>query len=925
MRVAVVVAPPLPPIPGDERRGSVSTSVAPAALADAFARAGFRVVEVRTSPTLESDFERALGGIKDGDTVLVYVAGSTKIADDEVSLRLTYVAAERDGGGDDGDGHATLRMKALGEALDVRDPTNALFFVDARHDGAHDDAMLAADHIDAIVRSLGARTRGFGVLIGVRSEQASGTAPSMWPFTRFVLRAMDDSGSLDGDGVARVSRVYEKVRAMSELNTFVQSYALIKGKTDFEISAPRPEMPTAPDSGPPPVSSAAPSSLGARPHLTPLLLGADEAREREDWDEALDAYKKALMLVEPHDAAARATIYADIGEVKLAQSKPREAELNFEKALKALPSHKRSIDALIELATAAKDYKRAIDHRKKLAAAMDREGRIEELSRIATIYESDLKDARGAIDQLEMAIALRPGDLGLLARLRRLYESVHRWPKVVDTLDAMCAASEKGNERGELRFAQADIVLGRLRDETRGIALLEQAIADAPTHDRAVHALVSVRTARQEWRDLERLYEQIIDACAKLGDKERAWDACRKLGVLRRDKLRDGAGALEAFTGALSCKHADVDTRAMLAELYLAKGDDASAVAEFEMIAVHAPVRTSTYARLYGLHQRAGRRDRAWLAAQALEELGAADVDHQILLDQYRPDGQIRPTSALDDLAWDSWLRAPGADEVVTGILGAIVPAAVKMRVDELRAQKKIVALDPQRRQPPTSTASVVRSFVWASQVLGVTLPDLYVLDSVPGGIAAAQVATPSTALGPDVLLGHSAQELSFVVGRHLAYYRPEHYALVFFPTLNDVTALFLAAVKVALPEVPVPVAMSEAIARIRKQLVRHASPQEREWLASAVAALEARGGRVDLGAWVRSVELTACRAGLLLCGDLTVAARRLRSETRPIADLSAEDRRRDLLAFCASSELASLREKLGVTARPSTRPPAMG
>jgi tetratricopeptide (TPR) repeat protein len=915
MRVAVVVAPPDLPFTGDGPPPSKSSSVAPTALGDALSRGGFRVASVRTSPTLAADFENALAGVGDGDAVLVYIAGSTKLVGDDVLLRLSHAE----------DGERALPITPFGEALRRRSPSSALFFLDVRHDGAHDDAMLAADHIDAVVRSLDARARGFGVLIGVRSEVASSTAPSMWPFTRFVLRAIDDAAARDDDGVSRISRVYERVREMPELNTFVQSYALIKGSTDFEISAPRPAMTTAPDIAPPPpssVESQGPSSLGARPHLTPLLLGADEAREREDWDEALDAYKKALMMVGADDAAARATIYADIGEVKLAQARPREAELNFEKALKALPSHKRSLDALVELAINAKDFKRAIEHRKKRAAAMDRDGRIEELAHIATIYEEDLKDPRGAIDQLEMALALRPGDLVLLARLRTLYEAVHRWPKVVDTLAAMCDASPPGPARAGLRFAQADIVLGRLRDETRGIVLLEQAIADSPLHDRALHALASVRTARQEWKELERLYAEVLDASARLGDKERAWDACRKLGIVRRDKLRDGAGALEAFVGALSCKPTDVDTRAMLAELYLAKGDEASAAIEFETIALHAPARASTYSRLYGLHQRAGRRDRAWLAAQALEELGAADVDHQMLLDQYRPDGQIRPSSALDDAAWDTWLRAPGADDVVTGILGAIVPAAVKMRVDELRAEKKIVALDPQRRQLPSSTASVVRSFMWASQVLGVTLPDLYVLDHVPGGIAAAQVGTPSTALGPDVLHGHSAQELSFVVGRHLAYYRPEHYTLVFFPTLADVTALFLAAVKVALPEVPVPVAMGDAIARIRKQLVRHASPQEREWLSAAVAALEARGGRVDLGAWVRSVELTACRAGLLLCGDLTVAARTLRSETRPIADLSAEDRRRDLLAFCASSELAWLREKLGVTARPSTRPP---
>jgi hypothetical protein len=90
------------------------------------------------------------------------------------------------------------------------------------------------------------------------------------------------------------------------------------------------------------------------------------------------------------------------------------------------------------------------------------------------------------------------------------------------------------------------------------------------------------------------------------------------------------------------------------------------------------------------------------------------------------------------------------------------------------------------------------------------------------------------------------------------------------------------------------------------------------------VKALEGRGGRVDLAAWVRSVELSAGRAGFVLCGDLGVAVKRIRAETRAIADLSADDRRNDLIAFSASSELAELREKLGVAARPSLNPPVM-
>ena len=85
---------------------------------------------------------------------------------------------------------------------------------------------------------------------------------------------------------------------------------------------------------------------------------------------------------------------------------------------------------------------------------------------------------------------------------------------------------------------------------------------------------------------------------------------------------------------------------------------------------------------------------------------------------------------------------------------------------------------------------------------------------------------------------------------------------------------------------------------------------------------LDARDGRVDFAAWIRSVELTAQRAGLLLCGDLRVATARLGAETRTIAELTLEQKRGDLLAFCASEKLARARAALSVDARTSVRPP---
>jgi tetratricopeptide (TPR) repeat protein len=858
----------------------------------------------------------------------VYIAAATATGAEQVAIRVGDESAPASA-------TSLVEVRLLGEAVHARQPSTVLFVIDACHDGQADDPMLAAEHVDAIIRALDARARGYDAMIGVRPE--SRASPSAWPFTRHLLAALDDPASRDERGAARMSRVHELLRAGGAIDAEVQSFAFVRGEGDQVIvehsaqpaeapapaideapqAAPADAVPeatpemhtaTAPDAGaedvrrapawdepvaeparPPPEEDAAPitpavsredasrvtlpsfashvaplpeprATQPSLPAIEPLLALADGARERGALAEALAGYKAALMVAPATDTHGRASIYARIGELKLAEGKRREAELNFEKAIGADPMHQAALDALVNLATASNEVRRAIDlRRKRLATSFEPDERVAELCTIADICAGQLQDA-------------------------------------------------------------ADVALARLRDDQRAIGLLEQALDDDPAHDKALRALAAVRTSRSEWRALESVYRRLVDRLVSLGDTERAWDVCRKLGVLRRDKLHDAAGALDAFAAAVRCKPENVDSRALLAEMHLAAGDEPQAVAEFERIARYAPTRSSTYARLFGLHWRAGRTDRAWLTGSALAEVGSADMDQQLFVDQYRLDGPIRPSRSLDDAAWDEVLRAPGADDVVADVLRAIVATAAATRVEELRQARQLVALDPGRRQNATSTVSVVRSFHWAAQVLGVEPPDLYVMDSVPGGIAAVHAAAPTTALGPDVLRGLTTKDLAFLAGRHLTYYRPEHYSLICYPTLHDLSVLFLGAVTLILPDLDAPANLREAVLRKRKVLAKQASDQEKRRLAAAVARLEARGGRVDLAAWIRSVELSAQRAGLLLCGDLAVGTARLRAEveTRAIAELSLEEKRGDLLAFCVSEKLARARAVLGADARTS-------
>src|SRR4029077_1578898 len=89
------------------------------------------------------------------------------------------------------------------------------------------------------------------------------------------------------------------------------------------------------------------------------------------------------------------------------------------------------------------------------------------------------------------------------------------------------------------------------------------------------------------------------------------------------------------------------------------------------------------------------------------------------------------------------------------------------------------------------------KTFGWASQVLGVAAPELYLRSDVPGALIAVAASPPASVAGQTVLTGFSPQELTFIVGKHLSGYRGEHYIKNLFPTLNELKVLLFSATKI--------------------------------------------------------------------------------------------------------------------------------
>ena len=316
---------------------------------------------------------------------------------------------------------------------------------------------------------------------------------------------------------------------------------------------------------------------------------------------------------------------------------------------------------------------------------------------------------------------------------------------------------------------------------------------------------------------------------------------------------------------------------------------------------------------LRALHRAFGRSpadaDRQWLVGQVLVYLGAADEGEKAVHARRRGEGLIRPTSSLSAEGWKLLFHPD--EELLTGqIFAAIVPAVLLGRVSTLRRDKALPKLDPEKKQDPTrSTLQAVRCFSWAGAILGLGSPPLYADPEHPGVVEMVPGLPPSARLGTLALSGRSPFELAFIAGRHLSWYREEHFVRLLVSSIPDLEDLFLAALSIANAGIPLNAEMKARVAPLARAIEPVLDGAVIDRLRGHFMRFLEEGGRTNLQRWAAAAERTSARAGLLLANDLAVAHAVFELDDAA----AAREKMDDLIVFCASDRYARLRKQIGL------------
>ena len=225
----------------------------------------------------------------------------------------------------------------------------------------------------------------------------------------------------------------------------------------------------------------------------------------------------------------------------------------------------------------------------------------------------------------------------------------------------------------------------------------------------------------------------------------------------------------------------------------------------------------------------------------------------------------IQVKSRLDNEQWIKNLFHRDENIFIGKIFEMVTPAAIVAKTNQLRAARQLPVLDKRFKQDPaTSTVTFAKTFGWAAQVLGIQqLPDLYVRNDVPGALVAVAASPPSSVAGQSVLTGFTPQELTFIVGKHLSYYRGEHYIRNLFPTLAELKVVLFSAIKIVMRDFAVPAEMTQAVKATATELDKYMQPIQRDSLRLVVQKFVEDGAKADLKRWMQAIDITARARGL--------------------------------------------------------------
>ncbi len=629
------------------------------------------------------------------------------------------------------------------------------------------------------------------------------------------------------------------------------------------------------------------------------------------WDEAFKYHQ--LLLVQHRDALGRDEItelFYRLGVVKREQGEDKKARNMFDKALEEDTHFVPALEAMVDLQTAEGDWDSVVQYKKRILDVTDEpSARAALLVDLGDLWQEKLGAADAAAEAFTESLDLEPDNHVVLHKLLVAYQSAERWSEAIDIIERVSGLEERDDAKAKYTYTIGVVLRDKLEDEDAALERFNEALDLDSTQLKPFEAINKLLNERKDWKALERAYRKMLHRIINQGNTDLEHNLWHTLGIIYRDRQRNFDAAAESFQMAAGLKPNDAVQHEILAELYATMpGKTEEAIAEHQWLLGADPNRLDSYRALYKLYFDARAYDKAWCIARTLTYFQKADEEQQKFYQQYRQDREIQPKTRLSNENWVNDLMHSDQDIYISKIMEVIAPA---VRASLALTDKK---LNLHKRKPEdlaNPSLALARQFKLAQDLLNVTIPvRLFIQKELSGALRDEPRSNPPAIItGYTLLSGYRPVDLAFVCGRHLTYYRGEHFIRTMYSSHTELRTLLLAAMRV--------VGMGGGDASVEstaKQLAKHMDQAHLDVLKQVVRKFVDAGGQADIKRWMQATEVTALRAGLLLCDDVETAVRMTQQiASESTADLAPRDKVREIVVYSISESYFRLREQLGI------------
>ncbi len=537
------------------------------------------------------------------------------------------------------------------------------------------------------------------------------------------------------------------------------------------------------------------------------------------------------------------------------------------------------------------------------------------------------KDSRGAARDLTEAGRLAHGRLSDRGLARALYEEASaldndakeprermveldidegKTEDVLTSLDELLARIGGGPEASALHVEKAAL-FRKLGDEARAADELRRSIDEDPTNARALDMAEAVFTAQTDARGLENLYLTQLKLLSNT-DTEGRVSLLERLSQVRRYDLRDLRGAAEALEAIAAQDKGAVKAREDAARIYAEIGALNQATDKWREVLALDPFSPDAWRALLNLMRRADRPDGVFVVLAAMCASDLASDGHRAAHRNTRPPFPQWPTPAKDMSDVHRRLAHPDVRTPIRTVLTLLSDILVRELGPTFEAGRPKVA----EHRLPRSVQQALRA---AQALVGVDGEILLVESAHDDGFHPVHAARPTLAVGAQVMKGGMTPTRAFDLGR--ATGSLSSYGRVVAATDPETLkqALLALVAAYATREADVPVHDQKLASRLRRSVdaaLAQAGDDGRRRVEDAVRQYAHARQKLPINHFVRGVEYTGHRTGLLLCSDILMATQRLRATEKNARRLVTE-----LISFSIGSDYLALRERLGLALSP--------